>query len=103
MTHSSIPNESFLAALYSRLPEALPEFLMGRRWFGGKARQIKGVEVSDVIPVHRHGLSWYLILARVRYDSGPDEIYDVPLVRVPGEGPRTVSDPASILRFRNES
>ena len=35
----------FLAAARSNLPKLLPEFLMRRRWFGGKARRILAVEV----------------------------------------------------------
>jgi trehalose synthase-fused probable maltokinase len=103
MTYSSIPEESFLAALRDGLPLVMPEFLARRRWFGGKARRIYRVEVSDVVPVCRQALRWYLILVRVRYDGGPDDVYDVPLVRVPGGIAPTILDPASVLRFRDEN
>lgn len=95
MLTSSVPEESFLVALRNALPSILPEFLMQRRWFGGKARTIRSVEVSDVAPFCPSMLRSYLILANVRYASGPAETYHIPLVRGPGE-------PASELRFRTE-
>ncbi len=96
MLTSSVPEESFLAALRTTLPSILPEFLMLRRWFGGKARTIQSVEVSDVVPFCPGTLHSYFILANVRYASGPSETYDIPLVQGPGE-------PASELRLRPES
>jgi len=93
MLTSSVPEESFLVALRTALPSILPEFLMQRRWFGGKARNIRSVEVSDVVPFCPNVLHSYFILANVRYASGPAETYHIPLVRGPGEA-------ASELRFR---
>ncbi len=55
----------FLADLHLALPRLLPDFLIGRRWFGGKARVISSVEILDIVPVYRQALSWYLVLARV--------------------------------------
>ena len=95
MLTSSVSEESFLVALRTALPSILPEFLMQRRWFGGKARTILSVEVSDVVPFCPNTLRSYFILANVRYASGPAETYHIPLVRGPGE-------PASELRFRTE-
>ncbi len=95
MLTSSVPEESFLVALRTTLPSILPEFLMQRRWFGGKARTILWVEVSDVVPFCPNTLRSYFILANVQYASGPAETYHIPLVRGPGE-------PASEMRFRQE-
>src|ERR1700680_3784913 len=107
MERSSIPEESFLAALRGGLPQILPEFLMHRRWFGGKARGIRSVKVSDIVPVCRQALQCYLILVQVSYDSGAAETYDIPLVRipparVPGGVPPTIFDQASVLKLRHE-
>jgi maltose alpha-D-glucosyltransferase / alpha-amylase len=82
MPTSSSPEDLFLAALKESLPSALPEFLVRQRWFGGKARTISSVEVSDIIPFHSGGLHSYFILAHVKYTSGPVETYDIPLVPV---------------------
>ena len=98
MPTNSSPEDLFLPALRNSLPLALPQFLIKQRWFGGKARTISSVEVSDVIPFHSDTLRSYLILARVNYTSGPTETYDIPLVRAP-QGPAQPSD-SSLLRVR---
>jgi len=98
MPANSSPEDLFLAALRNSLPVALPQFLMKQRWFGGKARTISTVEVSDIIPFHSDTLRSYLILAKVNYTSGPAETYDIPLVRAP-HGPAQPSD-SSLLSVR---
>jgi maltose alpha-D-glucosyltransferase/alpha-amylase len=98
MPTNSSPEDLFLAALRNSLPVALPQFLIKQRWFGGKARTISSVEVSDVIPFHSDTLRSYLILAKVNYTSGPTETYDIPLVRAL-QGPAQPSD-SSLLRVR---
>jgi maltose alpha-D-glucosyltransferase/alpha-amylase len=98
MPTNSSPEDLFLAALRNSLPVALPQFLIKQRWFGGKARTISSVEVSDVIPFHSDTLRSYLILAKVNYTSGPTETYDIPLLRAP-HGPAQPSD-SSLLRVR---
>ena len=86
MVTSSTSEKSFLAALHSGLPEVLPEFIRRRRWFGGKARTIHSVELSDIVPLYQESSGSYLILAKVRYTSGQDETYHIPLVRVKAKG-----------------
>jgi maltose alpha-D-glucosyltransferase / alpha-amylase len=83
-----------LAALRSSLPSALPQFLLKQRWFGGKARTIRSIDVSDVVPFFSSTLRSYLILAHVEYASGPADIYHIPLVWTK-DGP-TQSDSSSI-------
>ena len=51
MPTNSSPEKSFLAALQTQLPSALPQFLLQQRWFGGKARAIHSVEISDIVPL----------------------------------------------------
>ena len=78
MPTNSSPEKSFLAALQTQLPSALPQFLLQQRWFGGKARPIHSVEISG----HRTAsptVNAYLILAQVNYASGPAETYAIPL------------------------
>lgn len=100
MAEALAPEESFLAALYRSLPEVLPEFLVHRRWFGGKARAIESVEISDVVPIHRPTGRWYVVLAKVGYVGGSSETYNVPLVKL---SPDINRDPAAVLKFRPES
>ena len=76
----SSSEDVFLAALRNSLPVALPEFLMKQRWFGGKARTISSVEVSDIIPFHPGSLRSYFVLAHITYTTGQMETYDIPLV-----------------------
>src|SRR6478672_11945282 len=82
MPTSSLPEDSLLATLKNGLPSALPQFLVRQRWFGGKARTIRSVQLSDVVPFYYGTLHSYLILAQVEYAGGAAETYSVPLVRV---------------------
>ncbi|MGH9501487.1 MAG: putative maltokinase [Terriglobales bacterium] len=94
MPTSSSPEKSFLAALQSSLPAILPQFLMTQRWFGGKARTIRSLDVSDIIPFSSDTLRSYLILARIQYVDGGTETYDIPLV------PASADNESSCLRVR---
>ena len=84
-------------------PEVLPEFLAHRRWFGGKARKIRLVEVLDVIPFQGSDFQAYFVLIQVSYDAGLADTYDVPLIRLPGGAPAIGLDAYSVLRIRPES
>jgi maltose alpha-D-glucosyltransferase / alpha-amylase len=90
MPISSSSEESFLAALRRSLSPELPQFLLKQRWFGGKARTISSVEVSDIIPLHADALQAYFVLASVEYASGTAETYAIPLVRNSGESAQTL-------------
>jgi maltose alpha-D-glucosyltransferase / alpha-amylase len=98
MPTTPLPEDLFLAALKSGLPFALPQFLVKQRWYGGKARTISSVEISDIVPFYSDTLRSYLILAQVKYASGPVETYDIPLVRGPDE-PTQPGD-SSLLRIQ---
>jgi maltose alpha-D-glucosyltransferase / alpha-amylase len=100
MPTNSSSEDAFLAALKSGLPSALPQFLIKQRWFGGKARTIRSVEVSDIVPFSSGTLRSYLILAQVEYASGPADTYDIPLVWAPEGFPLSES---SRLRVRAAS
>lgn len=97
MPTTSFSEDLFLAALKNGLPSALPQFLVKQRWFGGKARTISAVEVSDIMPFSEIFRA-YLILAQVNYTSGPEETYDIPLVQAP-DAPAQLSD-SSWLRIQ---
>ena len=99
MATSSVPEKSFLAGLHNSLPQILPQFLMNRRWFGGKARVIHSVELADVVPFCLNTLRSYFILANVRYAGGHAETYDIPLVRRSDKLSRRNAEPASELRL----
>src|SRR5450756_955519 len=54
----------------SALREILPAYLRTRRWFGRKARRIKGTQILDAIPVPYQGGSGYITLVQVDYTEG---------------------------------
>ncbi|MHB0969914.1 MAG: maltose alpha-D-glucosyltransferase [Thermoanaerobaculia bacterium] len=56
---------------------ALAQYLRSRRWFGGKAREIKNVRVEDVVPVDPSRTA--ITFVRVEYIEGLAELYVVPL------------------------
>jgi len=63
----------------SWLERALPGWLTARRWFGGKARALRGLTVLDAVPLPLEGESARLALVRARYAQGRPEIYSVPV------------------------
>lgn len=76
MTETKISRELLLAKL--------PAFLKAQRWFGGKARGLRSLDVLDSIPMCDAGVTAELALVEVHYaDEYPDETYAVPLL--PGD------------------
>ena len=61
------------------LAKAVAEFLPQRRWFGGKARQIRAVKVQDIVPVGLPSFDVLLSFFRIEYTEGSGETYSVPL------------------------
>jgi maltose alpha-D-glucosyltransferase / alpha-amylase len=59
--------------------EVLPEYLKNCRWFGGKARTIRKVQMIEVIPVMKDGDSSQVLLLQVRYAEGTQDLYLLPL------------------------
>lgn len=64
----------------------LPDYLKERRWFGGKARQIKKLKIAEQIPVgDKESCSIEVLLMRVEYAIGTPEVYVLPLAFVEGD------------------
>ncbi|MEX1188804.1 MAG: putative maltokinase [Bacteroidia bacterium] len=62
--------------------QVLPAYLKRMRWFGGKARAVKGMKIYQNIPIENsQGIARYLLI-KVRYEDGPTEIYTLPIVFV---------------------
>jgi len=68
-----------------QLEELLPAYFKTRRWFGGKARRIKGVEFRDAIPVPVGRSTEFLALVQVEYAEGDPDTYVVTLGFATGE------------------
>jgi trehalose synthase-fused probable maltokinase len=57
----------------------LPAFLRSRRWFGGKARRIKEVEIAEAVPIPAGRQIFFLTLVRVAYAEGDPDTYTLTL------------------------
>lgn len=65
----------------ARLERALARWMPLRRWFRGKSRRLKGVNVRDVLAV----ASERIALVEARYQEGDPELYVVPIAFAAGE------------------
>src|SRR4029453_2688006 len=61
------------------LEAILPPYLKDRRWFGGKARKMKSVQLLEAIPVHFEPSEAYITLLQVDYAEGDPDVYVLPL------------------------
>jgi maltose alpha-D-glucosyltransferase / alpha-amylase len=68
-----------------QLESLLPNYMRARRWFRGKARQLKGVRVVDSVPLNFTGVSAAIVFVSVEYVEGNPETYVVPLSFAAGE------------------
>lgn len=57
----------------------LPAFLAGRRWYGGKARELRRVEIVEALAVPLRRRPAFIVLARVSYAAGDPETYALAL------------------------
>ena len=74
-----------LSELRQSLPAQLPPFLAGQRWFGGKARQILGVDILDAIPIGSDARKPVVLLIKVSYLEGAEDTYAIPLIAAQSE------------------
>ncbi|HSL56658.1 MAG TPA: maltose alpha-D-glucosyltransferase [Acidimicrobiales bacterium] len=83
----------------SALMRALPSFLMARRWFAGKDRDLRGVKVTDVVPlaVGRRKPRAYLMIIEVDYVGADSEHYLLPVAAATGERA------AELLTYRRDA
>jgi trehalose synthase-fused probable maltokinase len=76
------------------LLDKLPDFLKQQRWFGGKARGLRSLDILDSVPMGDERVTADLVLVEVHYaDQYPDETYALPLL--PGDDLRdALGEPA---------
>ena len=78
--------ESLLGARNRQaLTAILPDYLRSRRWFGGKARRIKAVSISETIPLQSGSFSGQMVFLKVDYTDGDPETYLLPLTFATGD------------------
>ncbi len=76
MARSSLSAEEF-THLNQSLPGLLADFLADKRWFAGKARRIRTIQIADIVPIARPNLQAVIVFARVLYEDGPQETYAI--------------------------
>ncbi|HEY8475470.1 MAG TPA: maltose alpha-D-glucosyltransferase [Chloroflexota bacterium] len=95
--------EVFQGTGRAKLEDTLPRYLQQRRWFGGKARHIKSIDVLDAVPLPTNGgastlggegSSVHLVLLRVGYTEGDPETYALPLGFAHGSKARAIEQRA---------
>jgi maltose alpha-D-glucosyltransferase / alpha-amylase len=62
-----------------RLEAVLPEFLLGQRWFQGKARAIRKVAIRDIVPLAHARHEFRLLLLDVSYVEEEADTYVLPI------------------------
>ncbi|MDP8267028.1 MAG: maltose alpha-D-glucosyltransferase [Candidatus Aceula meridiana] len=72
--------EVFSSKFIRRLEaELLPQYLRKCRWFGGKARNIQTIRISDIINLGDQKQSVKLLFLSVNYSAGIPETYFLPI------------------------
>jgi trehalose synthase-fused probable maltokinase len=67
--------------------EKLRDFVLGRRWFGAKSREVVSVTALEVVPLRSSAPLLAAALVEVRFQPGTHEVYQLPLgFRPAGEG-----------------
>ncbi len=98
-----VATNALFASFGKSLPPILPDFLAQRRWFGGKARVIQSVEVSDMVLLLSSDPQVYLFLIHIEYATGPGETYALPLRLAMDEEQSPGGEPTPSLRISWES
>ncbi len=75
-----------------RLEGVLPDFIRQRRWFRGKTRTIRTVEVTDSVPVPLSDGEEraYVVIVEIAYNEGEPDNYAIPLMVADGHDARRV-------------
>jgi maltose alpha-D-glucosyltransferase/alpha-amylase len=80
------------------------EYIRGRRWFGGKARTMRTVELVDAVRVPYAATAASVALIQARYTDGDPETYDLPLAFATDGGAAQVlrdAPTAAVARVRS--
>ena len=94
--------ESIFEPAHSATLEAiLPGFLKQRRWFAGKARGLKFVEIADAVRVPETSPALYITFARVVYTEGDPDLYVLPLTFTSGQAAEEIIENFQVIFGRN--
>ena len=81
------------AALWNRMNEStlgslkklLLEYAQKSRWFRGKSRKIRSIEIKEMLPLNLDKLNAYFVIFETYYVEGKNEFYIIPLCIAQGE------------------
>ncbi len=59
--------------------EILPLYLRECRWFGGKARKVRGIKIFEAIPIGKNSSVTWLLFVEVQYTEGLSDTYLIPI------------------------
>ncbi|MGE4181216.1 MAG: maltose alpha-D-glucosyltransferase [Limisphaerales bacterium] len=69
----------------NNLESVLTDYIRTKRWFGGKARHIKQLSLTEAVPLQNNGKDLgYLTLVQVEYVQSDPETYSMPLAFASG-------------------
>ncbi|MBV9302456.1 MAG: maltose alpha-D-glucosyltransferase [Acidobacteriaceae bacterium] len=68
----------------------LPKFLNARRWFRGRTRRYRSIEIIESIPLVPN--KYFILLVRIEYTAGDPETYVVPLGSARGDEAQILQD-----------
>jgi trehalose synthase-fused probable maltokinase len=80
----------------AKLEAALPDYIRGRRWFGGKARRMTSVQLAEVMPLISGTSVAYIALAEVNFAVGEPQKYVLPLGLASGQDAQRVAGAAIV-------
>jgi maltose alpha-D-glucosyltransferase / alpha-amylase len=67
------------------LESTMIEYLQGRRWFGGKARQIKTATFAEIVPISSNSTQACITQVQVEYTEEDPDLYVLPLAFASGD------------------
>ena len=79
----------------------LPKFVVKQRWFGAKSRTVRGVCITDSLPIG--DLQAAILILRIDYSEGESDTYTLPVAYVAGDVAATLREEsaASIIAEAN--
>jgi maltose alpha-D-glucosyltransferase/alpha-amylase len=77
-------DQIFRGKTRNRLETLLPDFVRGKRWFGGKAQGIKSAVLQENLRLQDGSISAYITFVTVDYMDGNSETYVLPMAYASG-------------------
>jgi maltose alpha-D-glucosyltransferase/alpha-amylase len=71
----------FGACKQATLRQVISTYVQKRRWFGGKARDLKSIDICDTVELRAEGCTAYVLMLVAEYAVGDPESYVLPLAR----------------------